>query len=90
LRNGEAAVSRHSDHAPPLNVSKVATPLKEKTSPIKRLLSIKDLVTVMGATEWFWRSLIWDGKLQYVQVGKKIFVDREDVESFIQRNKHRN
>jgi hypothetical protein len=56
----------------------------------KRLLSIKDLVAIMGATEWFWRSQIWDGKLKYVQVGKKMFVDREDVESFIQGNKLQN
>ncbi|MDD5759657.1 MAG: DNA-binding protein [Desulfobulbaceae bacterium] len=60
------------------------------TASVKRLLSIKDLVAVMGATEWFWRSQIWDGKLKYVQVGKKMFVDREDVETFIQSNKFKN
>lgn len=83
-------MTHHSKPDLLLNISEVATPLKKKTSTLKRLLSIKDLVAVMGATEWFWRSQIWDGQLQYVQVGKKIFVDREDVESFIQRNKHRN
>ena len=83
-------MTHHSEPDLLQNISEIATPLKMKTSPLKRLLSIKDLVAVMGATEWFWRSQIWDGQLQYVQVGKKIFVDREDVESFIQRNKHRN
>jgi len=69
---------------------KIPIEKKSITSSVKRLLSIKDLVVVMGATEWFWRSQIWDGKLKYIQVGKKMFVDREDVESFIQSNKLKN
>jgi hypothetical protein len=60
------------------------------TVPTKRLLSIKELVAHIGATEWFWRTQIWDGALPYVQVGKKMFVDREDVESFIQNTKKKN
>jgi hypothetical protein len=39
--------------------------------PIKRLFSIKELVKEIGATEWFWRSQIWDGQLPYIQVGRK-------------------
>ncbi|HIJ56315.1 MAG TPA: helix-turn-helix domain-containing protein [Deltaproteobacteria bacterium] len=58
--------------------------------PEKRLYSIKELVCYIGATEWFWRSQIWDGQLPYVQVGRKMFIDRNDVESFIQNNKVRN
>ena len=56
----------------------------------KRLFSIKELAAEIGGTKWFWRSQIWDGQLQYVQVGKKMFVDRNDVEVFIEKNKHRN
>lgn len=56
----------------------------------KRLYSLKELVTHVGATEWFWRTQIWDGALPFVQVGKKIFVDRDDVDTFIFNNKHRN
>ena len=55
--------------------------------PIKRLYSIKELVKEVGATEWFWRTQIWDGQLPYVQVGRKMLIDREDVESFIQKHK---
>jgi hypothetical protein len=58
--------------------------------PVKRLYSIKELVREIGATEWFWRSQIWDGQLPYVQVGRKMFIDREDIENFIQRNKTQN
>ncbi|WP_435549733.1 DNA-binding protein [Desulfobacterium sp. N47] len=56
----------------------------------KRLLSIKELVSEVGATEWFWRSQIWNGKLSYVKTGHKIFVDRKDIELFITNNKHKN
>jgi len=56
----------------------------------KRLFSIKDLVTIIGATEWFWRSQIWDGQLAYVQVGKKMFIDHQDIDNFIQKNKFTN
>jgi len=58
--------------------------------PTKRLFSIKELVREIGATEWFWRSQIWDGQLPYVQVGRKMLIDREDIEVFIQKNKHSN
>ena len=58
--------------------------------PTKRLYSIKELVVEIGATEWFWRSQIWDGQLPYVQVGRKIFVDSQDLEAFIVKNKTKN
>jgi hypothetical protein len=58
--------------------------------PRKRLYSIKELVVEIGATEWFWRSQIWDGQLPFVQVGRKMFVDSNDIETFIQRNKTKN
>ena len=56
----------------------------------KRLYSIKDLAELIGATDWFWRTQIWNGDLPYVQVGKKMFVDYQDIEEFIQKNKFRN
>jgi hypothetical protein len=61
-----------------------------QTVPRKRLYSIKELVVEIGATEWFWRSQIWDGQLPYVQVGRKMFVDSIDIENFIQKNKFKN
>jgi len=54
---------------------------------VKRLYSIKELVKEIGVTEWFWRTQIWNGKLPYIQVGRKILIDREDVELFIKKNK---
>lgn len=58
-----------------------------RTVPAKRLYSIKELTREIGATDWFWRSQIWDGQLPYVQVGRKMLIDSNDVESFIQKHK---
>lgn len=52
-----------------------------------KLYSISELVKVFGASKWFWRSQIWDGKLPVVKVGKKQFITGEDVESFINNHK---
>lgn len=58
--------------------------------PVKRLYSIKELVREIGATEWFWRTQIWDGQLPYVQVGRKMFIELKDIDIFIQKNKMQN
>lgn len=55
--------------------------------PKKRLYSVKELVAEIGATEWFWRSQIWDGQIPYVQVGRKMFIDSNDIENFINNHK---
>ena len=55
----------------------------------RRLNSIKQLASEIGATEWFWRSQIWDGKLPFVQVGRKMFVDSQDIENFIKTYKQK-
>ena len=44
----------------------------------KRLLSIKDLAAEYGITDWFWRTQIWDKNLPYIQVERKMLIDRED------------
>ena len=61
-----------------------------QTVPAKRLYSIKELTREIGATDWFWRSQIWDGQLPYVQVGRKMLIDGNDVEAFIQHHKTTN
>ena len=53
----------------------------------KRLYSIKELVKEIGGTEWYWRSLIWKGKLPFVQTGRKMLIDSRDIEIFIENHK---
>ena len=61
-----------------------------QTVPMKRLYSIKELTLEIGATEWFWRSQIWNGQLPNIQVGRKMLIDINDIEDFIQRHKKSN
>jgi excisionase family DNA binding protein len=56
--------------------------------PTKRLFSVKELVKEVGATEWYWRTQIWSGRLPYVQVGRKKLIDRDDIDKFISKNKY--
>ena len=71
-------------------VNEMAAKYHKNVASTKQLYSIKELVSDIGATAWFWRTQIWDGALPYIQVGKKIFVDREDLEGFIAINRHQN
>lgn len=54
---------------------------------IKRLLSLKEVVKEIGGTMWFWRSQIWAGRIPVVQVGKKQWIDMQDLNAFIESNK---
>lgn len=53
----------------------------------KRLLSVKDAVAEFGGTPWMWRSLIWDREIPFVEIGRKHFLDRQDVETLIEKRK---
>jgi predicted site-specific integrase-resolvase len=54
-----------------------------------RLLPLKKAAEVLGLTVWAMRERIWAGDIPVVRFpnGRKMFVDREDLEGFIQRNK---
>lgn len=74
-----------------LNTGKVRPAIRcTQVVPNKRLYSIKELVAEIGATEWFWRSQIWGGLLPFVQIGKKMFIDSNDIDSFIENHKKLN
>ena len=52
-----------------------------------RLLSIKQTAEVYGATVWYWRERIWAADIPVLRVGRKQFLDRRDIDAFIERNK---
>lgn len=54
-----------------------------------RLLSLKDAAAWLGLTVWAMRERIWSGDIPVVQFpgGRKMYVDRLDMEKFIQKNK---
>jgi predicted site-specific integrase-resolvase len=68
---------------------------KEKTQRIAnptlfpRLLPLKKAAEYIGLTVWALRERIWAGQIPVVRFpgGRKIFIDIQDIEAFIERNK---
>lgn len=56
---------------------------------LPRLMTIKQASDYLGLSVWAIRERIWKGQLPVVTFpgGKKQYIDREDLETFIQRNK---
>jgi len=54
-----------------------------------RLLPLKDAAQWLGLTVWAMRERIWAGQIPVVQFpgGRKQYVDIEDLEAFIKKNK---
>jgi len=52
-----------------------------------RLLSLRDAAVYLALSYWTLRELIWRGELPAVRVGRRILIDREDLDSFIERCK---
>lgn len=53
----------------------------------KRLYTIKEAGYYMGRTVWSMRELIWSGKLPIVRSGKRIWIDKGDMDTYIEKNK---
>ncbi len=54
-----------------------------------RLLPLKDAASYLGLTTWAMRERIWAGDLPVVQFpgGRKQYIDVQDIEQFITKNK---
>jgi len=54
-----------------------------------RLMTIKQASAYLGLTVWALRERIWSNQLPFIQWpgGRKIFLDRADLENFIVKNK---
>jgi hypothetical protein len=74
------------------------TDIKEKergqriNNPVSpRLLTLKKAAEYLGLTVWGMRERIWAGDVPVIRFpgGRKMFVDIQDLETFIQQNKTR-
>ena len=66
--------------------------MKSPVRPQKtgRLLSVKGASEYLGVSVWTVRELIWSGKIPCVRLGgRKVWIDRFDLEAFIERRKER-
>jgi len=61
--------------------------MKQPHPSTKRLLSIKKSAEYMGRGVYGVREMIWNGEVPIVRSGRKIFIDIQDLDSYIQKNK---
>ena len=57
--------------------------------PTKRLFSIPEAAVYLGRSTWSVRHLIWNGELPQIKAGRRVHVDLQDMEKFIERHKVR-
>jgi len=87
--NGKGLNLRHNTgtmaHKPPQK--KASTKAHWTASP--RLLPLKDAAQWLGLSVWALRERVWQGQIPVVQFrgGRKMYVDVQDLEDFIQKNK---
>jgi len=62
--------------------------IKETPQSVKRrLYTLKDAALYLGRPVYGVRSLIWNGKFPVIQDGRKMYVDVNDLELYINRSK---
>lgn len=61
----------------------------EATLIKKRLYSIQEAAHYLGRTPWGIRELIYAGRLPAVKAGRRVHVDINDLERFVECNKER-
>jgi excisionase family DNA binding protein len=53
----------------------------------KRLFNLKEAAEYLGRPVWGIRELIWNQKIPYIQDGRKYYVDVQDMDAYIERQK---
>jgi excisionase family DNA binding protein len=64
-----------------------AKPGNSDIRPLKRLLSVSEAAVYLGMTQWGVRGLIYNGKIPSVRNGRRVFLDIEDMNRWIEENK---
>jgi excisionase family DNA binding protein len=56
----------------------------------QRLLDYRAGSRFLGVGYWVWRQMVLSGVFPCIRIGKKVLVDRQDVEAWIAREKSLN
>jgi excisionase family DNA binding protein len=57
--------------------------------PEPLLLDIHGAARALSATPWAVRSLLWDGEIPYIKIGRRFLIDPSDLRAYIAREKER-
>ena len=55
----------------------------------KRLYTLKEAALYLGRPVFSLRTLLWNGKLPYIQDGRKYYLDIRDMDTYIEQQKQR-
>ena len=55
--------------------------------PEPLLLDIHGAARALSATPWAVRSLLWDGQIPFIKIGRRFLVDPADLREYIAREK---
>ncbi len=62
---------------------------ERSTGVEKRLFTVLEAAEYLGMTEWGVRGLIYNGKIPSVRNGRRVFLDIEDMNRWIEENKEK-
>lgn len=52
-----------------------------------RLLGVREAATYLGSTVWAIRTLIWEEQIPHIRIGKRLLIDRVDLDNFVDQHK---
>jgi len=58
-----------------------------KIEPAKRLLSQEEAARYLGISKWTLRDLVFRGDLPSVRIKRRLLVDRQDLDTYLERVK---
>ena len=61
--------------------------MKPSNASDPRLLSQQDAASYLGISYWTIRDLVFRRELPFVKIGRRILVDRMDLEAYLDRSK---
>ncbi len=62
---------------------------KAPKGPAKRLYSVPEAACYLGRTVDGLREMLWAGKLPYIKDGRRVLLDVQDMDRYIEANKTR-
>jgi excisionase family DNA binding protein len=60
-----------------------------RESPVQRLLTVEQAGFYLALGPWRIRNLIWAGELAFVRLGRRVLVDRKDLDAFLDSKKEK-
>ena len=68
-----------------MKAQRIDNPVRQRLN--KRLYSVKEAAIYLGRTVWAVREMLWAGKIPHIKDGRRILLDINDMDRWIERSK---